>query len=95
MATRHLIRRLSERTEALVARLKPPGRTFVMTVRNHPSKVDTDITAYRQEHGVTADDILIAIEIVPYKRRPGETASEARRRELREAETMKRIRAQT
>jgi hypothetical protein len=82
MATRHLIERLSGRTDALVERLRPPGRTFVVYVRNHLNE-DEEIAAFRKEHGVTDNDMLIVVVFIPYKRRPGETA--AYERELREA----------
>jgi hypothetical protein len=84
MATRHMIDRLSERTEALIARLQPPCRTFMITVHTHPSQVDAEITAYREKHRVTDNDMLLVIQIVPYKQFPGETAAEAGKREEQE-----------
>jgi hypothetical protein len=84
MATRHLIQRLSERTDALVERLRPPARTFVVYVRSHLNE-DEEIAAFRKQHAVTDNDMLIVVVYIPYERRPGETAREAYERELREA----------
>jgi hypothetical protein len=84
MASRQLIDRLSERTEALIARLRPPGQIFQMEVENHIS-ADAEIAVFCKQHGVTDNDMVIARIIIPYKKRSGETAREAYERELREA----------
>jgi hypothetical protein len=70
--------------EALIARLRPPGRIFQMKVENHVN-ADAEIAAFCKQHCVTDDDMVIARIIIPYKQRPGETAREAYERELREA----------
>jgi hypothetical protein len=57
MATRHLIERLSERIDALAARLMP-SRTFVAYVRNGLNE-EAEIAAFREKHGVTDHDLLI------------------------------------
>ena len=72
MATRHLIDRLSERTEALVARLKPPGRIFSMgRVQNHRN-ADAEFASFRKQHGLTEDDAVTAMCVVPWADRPAD-----------------------
>jgi len=58
-------------------------RVFRMTVRNH-MKRDEEVARFCAEHRVTADDVLTVRVIVPFQTLPGETASEAYARELRE-----------
>jgi hypothetical protein len=49
MATRHLFDRLQERTDAVVERLKPPGRTFVVYVRNCLNEeAEAEVAAFRK-----------------------------------------------
>jgi hypothetical protein len=62
MATRHLIERLSERIDALAARLMP-SRTFVAYVRNGLNE-QAEIAAFREKHGVTDHDLLIVVAFV-------------------------------
>ena len=72
MATRHLIERLSERTEALVARLKPPGRIFSMgRVQSHRN-ADAEFASFRKQHGLTEDDAVTAMCVVPWEDRPAD-----------------------
>ena len=72
MATRHWINRLSERTEALVARLKPPGRIFSMgRVQNHRN-ADAEFASFRKQHGLTEDDAVTAMCVVPWADRPAD-----------------------
>jgi hypothetical protein len=84
MATRHLIERLSERTDAVVERLRPPGRIFIMHAQNHLT-VDEEAAKFREERGLTDRDFLIVRCSIPNATRPGETARDAYWRELREA----------
>jgi hypothetical protein len=66
MATRHLIEQLSERTDAVAARLLPARRNFVMYV-DEDEDADAKKAAFIKEHGVAGRDMLI---VVTYVRSP-------------------------
>ena len=72
MATRHLIERLSERTEAVIARLRPPGRIFHLEDVQNYRNADAEFAAFRKQRGLTDDDVVIARCIVPWEDRPAD-----------------------
>ena len=82
--SRNVIDRLMRRVDALEAERKPQAeqRVFSMIVENH-MKADAEIARFHADNGVTEADLVIAWVIIPHERRSGETAQEARERELR------------
>ena len=73
---------LDKRLQAIEARHRPRQRIFSMIVQNH-MRDDAEIEAYRAEHGVTDDDMLIVRVVIPFEQRPGEAAQTAYQRERR------------
>src|SRR5262245_20930804 len=82
--SRNVIDRLTRRVEAVEAQRKARAqRFFRVVVRDHRRR-DEEVARFPAEHGVAADDFLLVRVLIPFERRPGETAKDAYERELRE-----------
>ena len=76
--SRSLIDRLMRRVDTLEAERKlaqRERRVFGMIVENHMES-GAEIARFQADNGVTDAGLIIARVIIPYERRPGETAQE-------------------